>query len=125
MLISVPSPDTEFTLADEVLHVGHVILPVAEVMINGDDAVTAGTPFALPIVHVGVLELDIVTPLTDEGVIAPATIVRTGVAPPLDEPEKPLAFAIETAVTVPVVVESVPDVGNVTDVLPVTVPVNV
>ena len=43
----------------------------------------------------------IVFPFTDVGVIAPATIVSAGVAPPDDEPENPFAVAIDTAVTVP------------------------
>jgi len=42
---------------------------------------------------------------TEDGVIAPATMVNAGVAPPEDEPEKPLAVAIETPVTVPVPAE--------------------
>lgn len=43
-----------------------------------------------------------VIPFTDVGVMAPATIVKAGVAPPVDEPENPFALAMETAVTVPV-----------------------
>jgi hypothetical protein len=42
-----------------------------------------------------------VIPLTEVGVMAPAIMVSAGVAPPLEEPEKPFAVAIETAVTVP------------------------
>ena len=49
------------------------------------------------------LPVEKIFPLTEVGVIAPATIVKAGVAPPLDEPENPLAVAMETAVTVPVV----------------------
>jgi hypothetical protein len=52
--------------------------------------------------RVGVLDPENVIPLTVVGVIAPATIVRAGVAPPEDDPENPFAVAIETAVTVPV-----------------------
>lgn len=125
LFINIPSPVIELTFADDVLHVGHVIFPVAEVITSGDEAVTAGTPLELPIVHVGVFEFDIVMPFTDDGTIAPAIIVRAGVVPPLDDPENPLAVAMEIAVTVPVVVERVPLVGNVTDVSPVKVPVNV
>lgn len=46
--------------------------------------------------------VEMVSPFTEVGVMAPATIVRAGVAPPEDEPENPFAVAIETAVTVPV-----------------------
>ena len=52
---------------------------------------------------VGVELPEKVIPLTVVGVIFPATIVKAGVVPPDDEPENPLAVAIETAVTVPLV----------------------
>lgn len=47
----------------------------------------------------------IVILLTEVGVIAPATMVSAGVAPPLELPENPFAVAIDTAVTVPALVE--------------------
>ncbi|MBM6707103.1 hypothetical protein H6A68_08675, partial [Bifidobacterium pullorum subsp. saeculare] len=52
--------------------------------------------------RVGVDDPENVIPLTVVGVIAPRAIVKAGVAPPLDDPETPLADATDTAVTVPV-----------------------
>ena len=72
-------------------------------------AVLATSPVLLPEIlevpvtaRVGVAEPERTTPLTDEGVIAPAMIVIAGVVVALATvPEKPLAVATDTLVTVP------------------------
>lgn len=91
------------TLEAVTAHVGQVMLPVVPVMTKGEDAVTTGTPLALPIVQVGAFELDIVIPLTEDGVIAPKVKVRAGVVVGLATvQETPLAVTHDTVVTVPV-----------------------
>ena len=46
-------------------------------------------------------EPEIVTLLTEDGVIAPSAIVKAGVVPPDELPDTPFAVATDTAVTVP------------------------
>ena len=100
---SLYAAETEMTLLEDVLQVGQVIFPVPEVITSGLDAVTAGTPDALPIVHVGVFEFVSVMPLTEVGVIAPNVSVIAGVVVAVaTEPDTPFAVTTETEVTVPV-----------------------
>ena len=86
LLIIVPSPLIEITLAEDVLQVAQVMLPVDVLMTSGELAVTAGVPDEVPNVIVGDAAMD------GTVITAPPLVVPLIVTAPV-WPEVPRATA--------------------------------